>query len=195
MFVADEIKRLLPLSRVVEYYGFPPGRNGFIHCPFHQGDHTPSLKIYEGTNTWKCFGCGKGGSAIDFVMELNACGFEAACRALDASFRLGLYHPHSFKEHRQRKAEDQKRRGAARLLEARKAYSNHQYNTLLRYRRWLARQKENKEVRFDLDYLDRLLDQFPGHDAHISFDAAARVNALLSKHPKRGDYDLHGGAD
>lgn len=193
MYVADEIKKLLPIRRVVEYYGFPPGRNGFIPCPFHQGDHTPSLKIYEGTNTWKCFGCGNGGSSIDFVMDLNACSFEAACRELDALFSLGLYRKHSFKEHRKRKAEAENRREAARRLEAQKEYSGHQYNTLLQYRRWLAGQKETKDVRFDLDYMDRLLDKFLGYDELITFDAAARVNALLSKHPNRGDYDLHGG--
>lgn len=75
---------------MAEYYGFEPNRAGFIQCPFHQGDHTPSLKIYEGTNSWKCFGCGKGGSVIDFVMELFDLSFQQAMIRLSSDFRLGL---------------------------------------------------------------------------------------------------------
>ena len=39
-------------------------------CPIHR-EKTPSLQIYEETNSWFCFGHGSGGSIIDFMMELN----------------------------------------------------------------------------------------------------------------------------
>jgi len=45
-------------------------RNGNAICPIHR-ERTASLHIYEDTNSWFCFGCNKGGSVIDFMMELN----------------------------------------------------------------------------------------------------------------------------
>lgn len=90
MDAADEIKRLLTMRQVAEFYGFEVGRSGFIPCPFHPGDHQASLKIYDGAGGWHCFGCGKGGSVIDFVMELFGLRFTQAIVRLSSDFRLGL---------------------------------------------------------------------------------------------------------
>ena len=88
--LAGELKRLLPASEVLPAYGFQPDRGGFLQCPFHQGDDHGSLKVYDGDRGWHCFGCGRGGSVIDFVMELFGLSFHEACRKLNADFRLGL---------------------------------------------------------------------------------------------------------
>lgn len=190
---ASRIKDALDLRVVIEHYGFTPDWSGAIRCPFHQGDNTPSLKLRTGKNTWKCFGCGKGGSAIDFVMELHDVGKDTACRELDATFHLGIYKECSFSERRAIAKEQmqQHKEAEARAIEL--EWSNMQYNLLARYRRWLAAQKLTDEIQFDIAYLDRLLDRYLGRDTTIKFDAAARINALLSKHPNRGDYDLHSG--
>lgn len=45
-------------------------RNNQAICPIHR-EKTPSLYIYERTNSWFCFGHGSGGSVIDFMMQLN----------------------------------------------------------------------------------------------------------------------------
>ena len=37
------------------------------NCPFHD-DRTPSFTVYPNTQTFHCFGCGKGGTVIDYVM-------------------------------------------------------------------------------------------------------------------------------
>lgn len=42
-------------------------------CPFHQ-EMTPSFFVLPHQNAFKCFGCGKGGAVIQFVMEYH--GFE-----------------------------------------------------------------------------------------------------------------------
>ncbi len=39
-------------------------------CPFHR-EKTPSFHVSPVRNTWKCFGCGKGGDVISFLMELK----------------------------------------------------------------------------------------------------------------------------
>lgn len=88
--VASQIKGVLTADQVVRFYGFLPGRAGFMPCPFHQGDHTASLKLYSGDGGWHCFGCGKGGSVIDFVMELFGVSFRQAVLRLNNDFSLGL---------------------------------------------------------------------------------------------------------
>ena len=78
--LASQIKERLTAQEVVEFYGFHPDRSGFIKCPFHQGDRHASLKVYSGNKTgWHCFGCGAGGSVIDFVMKLFDIDFRQAC--------------------------------------------------------------------------------------------------------------------
>lgn len=65
--LARQIKEHLTVRQVVELYGFHPDRGGYIQCPFHAGDNHGSLKVYDGNKTgWHCFGCGAGGSVIDF---------------------------------------------------------------------------------------------------------------------------------
>lgn len=90
MDLAQEIKDRVRISDVLSLYHLEPGRAGFIHCPFHSGDRDASLKIYPEQNSWHCFGCGKGGSVIDFVMEMERCSFLRAVTKLDSDFRLEL---------------------------------------------------------------------------------------------------------
>lgn len=88
--LASQIKDRLTMEEVSRRYGYEPGRSGFVRCPFHQGDRTASLKIYPGQGGWHCFGCGKGGSVIDFAMELYGLSFSQACLRLNTDFGLGL---------------------------------------------------------------------------------------------------------
>lgn len=88
--LAEQVKMVLTMDQVARRYGFEPTRAGFIKCPFHKGDRTASLKLYPGQCGWHCFGCQKGGSVIDFVMELYGIGFSQAVVRLNADFGLGL---------------------------------------------------------------------------------------------------------
>lgn len=54
-------------------------------CPFHT-EKTPSFYVTPSRNTYHCFGCGAGGSAIRFVMEHDGLTFvEAVKRLADAA--------------------------------------------------------------------------------------------------------------
>lgn len=86
---AAEIKERLTMDQVARHYGFEPNRSGFMRCPFHH-EKTASLKVYPGTGGFHCFGCGKGGSVVDFVMDLFSLSFPQAVVRLNADFRLGL---------------------------------------------------------------------------------------------------------
>ena len=90
MNAAEIIRQSVTMKDICDHYGFEPNRAGFIHCPFHPGDRDASLKIYPSSRGWNCFGCGRGGSVIDFVEALCGVGFNEAVRIIDSTFNLGL---------------------------------------------------------------------------------------------------------
>ena len=128
---AGKIKRLLTMQEVVERYGVTPNRSGYIQCPFHQGDSHGSLKIYHGTGGWHCFGCGAGGSVIDFAMRLFDINFRQAVLRLNTDFGLGIVPGHGpSREERSaileaRRREDERK--AAYDLEYRRMAAEHCY--------------------------------------------------------------------
>ena len=68
--VVERIRREISVQRLAEARGIKlrrVGKNLMGLCPFHQ-EKTPSLSITPSTNKWHCLGCGKGGTAIDWVM-------------------------------------------------------------------------------------------------------------------------------
>ena len=47
------------------------GQNWWAPCPFHN-EKSASFAVNPAKGIYKCFGCGKGGSAVDFVMEIES---------------------------------------------------------------------------------------------------------------------------
>jgi len=90
----DTIKETLQITDIVRFYGVEPKRNNQALCPFHS-EKTPSFTIFPKTNTFKCFGCGAGGSVIDFVMQMHGTDVLEAAKKLDfqsaAIFRNEMY--------------------------------------------------------------------------------------------------------
>src|SRR6202051_2479866 len=50
-------------------------------CPFHQ-EKTPSFSVSQTRQFYKCFGCGVGGDALKFVMEVDGLTFPEALKLL-----------------------------------------------------------------------------------------------------------------
>lgn len=95
---SDELKQSISMQEVVGRYGLHPNRAGFISCPFHHGDRTPSMKIYP--KDYHCHACGANGDIFSFVMGMEHCDFKTAYKALGGSYRQqsdhqrNLYHYH-----------------------------------------------------------------------------------------------------
>lgn len=58
-------------------------------CPFHN-EKTPSFKVSPSLGIYKCFGCGRGGNVIDFVMELEKMTYPEALRYLASKYHIEI---------------------------------------------------------------------------------------------------------
>jgi len=58
-------------------------------CPIH-GEKTPSFMVSPAKNIWKCFGCGRGGNVIDFIIEKKGLSFIEAVKDLAAEYHLEI---------------------------------------------------------------------------------------------------------
>ena len=65
------------------------GRYYIANCPFHN-EKTPSFFLYPETNTFHCFGCGKHGDSISFVMEMESSDYVDTIKQLAKKFNVEL---------------------------------------------------------------------------------------------------------
>jgi len=65
------------------------GVNFIGHCPFHN-ERTPSFIVSQHKGIFKCFGCGKGGNAVNFMMEHEQLSFLEAIRQLGRRFNIPI---------------------------------------------------------------------------------------------------------
>ncbi len=82
----DVIDTVLAAHDVVEVVGrYVPlksaGRSYKALCPFHD-EKTPSFTVNPDRQTYKCFGCGKGGNVFRFLMDQEGLTFPEAVRLL-----------------------------------------------------------------------------------------------------------------
>ena len=71
------------------------GSNMFGLCPFHS-EKTPSFSVAPDRQIYHCFGCGKGGSVINFIMEIENLSYPDAVRFL--ARRAGMAVPEDEKD-------------------------------------------------------------------------------------------------
>ena len=88
----DEVIARNPIEDVVGQYVTlkRSGGNLFGLCPFH-GEKTASFSVSPDKGIYYCFGCHKGGGAINFMMEIEGLSYPDAVRAL--ARRAGIQVP------------------------------------------------------------------------------------------------------
>lgn len=77
--IADIISEFVNLKR--------RGVNYIGNCPFHN-EKTPSFIVSPNKGIFKCFGCGKGGNAVNFLMEHEQLSFVDAIKTLGRKFHI-----------------------------------------------------------------------------------------------------------
>ena len=65
------------------------GANYVACCPFHN-EKTPSFYVSPAKGIYKCFGCGKAGTAVGFVMEQEHCSYTEALRWLARKYNIEI---------------------------------------------------------------------------------------------------------
>jgi DNA primase len=81
----ERLKAEVSLVRLIEGAGHVLVRQGkdlALCCPLHAGDDTPSCVVTPAKNVWHCFGCGRGGSVVDWVMLTRKVSFRHAVELL-----------------------------------------------------------------------------------------------------------------
>lgn len=103
----EEIKERYSMRDILSRYGIHPNRAGFCRCPFHSGDRTPSMKIYE--KDFYCFACGSNGDIFVFVQKMENLGFKEAFLLLGGTYekssfssRLAVYRADKRREQRKK---------------------------------------------------------------------------------------------
>lgn len=101
------------------------GANLLGLCPFHN-EKTPSFTVSPSKNIYKCFGCGKAGNSVGFLMEHDGMSYPEALRTLAKRYGIEV-------EETQRSPEDIEQQNLADSLYivnefAQKLFSDNLYN-------------------------------------------------------------------
>lgn len=101
----EELDHRNPIEDVVGQYVSltRKGNNMFGLCPFH-GEKTASFSVAPDKGIYYCFGCHKGGGAVNFVMEIESLTYPDAVRFL--AKRAGLEVPEDPAENSQYKKKE-----------------------------------------------------------------------------------------
>lgn len=190
----EEIKQKTDIVALIGQYVSlkKAGRHYKGLCPFH-GEKTPSFMVNEELGLYKCFGCGAGGDAIKFLMEIEGVDFIEALKQLAEKSGVKL-------EMKKMEAGD----GKKDLLEVLDLASRY-YHYLL---------TEHEEGRTALDYLkersinDKLIEKFnlgfslPSWDGLIKYlvkkkgykeDLLERAGLVNKRNTGSGYYDKFRG--
>lgn len=88
------VQRILDTAEITEVVGEfvtlkRRGTNMQGLCPFHN-EKTPSFNVSPAKGIYKCFGCGKGGSAVNFIMEHEHLSFVESLRWLAKKYHIEI---------------------------------------------------------------------------------------------------------
>lgn len=101
------IERILDASQIVEVVSDfvklkRRGVNYLGNCPFHN-EKTPSFTVSPAKGIFKCFGCGKGGNAVNFIMDHESLTYPEALKFLARKFHIEVVEKEETEEERQQK--------------------------------------------------------------------------------------------
>ena len=92
MIPQETVNRILDAAQIVDVVGDfvtlkKRGANHIACCPFHN-EKTPSFSVSASKGIYKCFGCGKSGTAVGFVMEHENMTYTEALKYLARKYNI-----------------------------------------------------------------------------------------------------------
>ena len=92
MIPQETVNRILDAAQIVDVVGDfvtlkKRGANHMACCPFHN-EKTPSFVVSPSKGIYKCFGCGKSGTAVGFVMEHENLSYTEALKYLAKKYNI-----------------------------------------------------------------------------------------------------------
>ena len=109
MINQETIQRIMDATRIEEVIGDfvslkKRGANHIGCCPFHN-EKTPSFYVSPSKGIFKCFGCGKAGNAVGFLMEHEHYTYPEALRYLAQKYNIEIEEERMTDEQRERQSE------------------------------------------------------------------------------------------
>lgn len=94
MIKKEDISQIFETARIEEVVGdfVKLNRRGVNYiglCPFHN-EKTPSFTVSPSKGIYKCFGCGKAGNAVNFIMEHEKYSYPEALRYLAQKYNIEI---------------------------------------------------------------------------------------------------------
>jgi len=94
MIPKDTIDKIFESARIEEIVGDfvslkKKGVNYLGNCPFHN-EKTPSFTVSPTKGIYKCFGCGKGGNSVKFIMEMEHYTYPEALKFIAKKYQIEI---------------------------------------------------------------------------------------------------------
>ncbi|MBI3510485.1 MAG: DNA primase [Bacteroidetes bacterium] len=94
MIPKETVDRIFDTARIDEVVGEfvslkKRGANMIGLCPFHN-EKTPSFNVSPSRGIYKCFGCGKGGNSVNFIMEHEHLSYPEALRWIAKKYNIEI---------------------------------------------------------------------------------------------------------
>ena len=167
------------------------GTNYECCCPIH-GEKTPSFKVSPAKNIWHCFGCGKGGNVVGFLMDTQNLTYPEALRQLANRYHI----PIEERELTPQEQQAEMKRQAMLVINEKCAQhfkdniKNPSYKQAYDYaiNRWGEKYVEEMGIGYALDSWDDLC-KF-GQQTGLSIDLMVEMGLLKSRE-KGGQYDFY----
>lgn len=110
MIRREDILRIMDAVRIEDVVGEylslkKRGSNLIGLCPFHN-EKTPSFNVSPSLNIFKCFGCGKAGNAVNFLMEYEHYTYPEALRKLAGKFGVEIVEEEVDDDYKEKKTEE-----------------------------------------------------------------------------------------
>lgn len=189
------VQTIIETARVEEVIGDfvnlkKRGANYVGLCPFHN-EKTPSFSVSAAKGIYKCFGCGKAGNAVNFVMEHEHYSYPEALKYLAGKYNIEVEEEEPSPEYLQEQSEKESLYNVNEF--ARKYFSEilHHHNegkavglTYLKERDFI----DDSVERFQIGYCPDSWKEFTDHALKNGYNIRFLIKSGLTVERENGDY-------